>query len=182
MDEGLLALAALAEHVVSRGRRDYYVMPGSEVTRNRGMLPKEWTAVFFEADVFKDKLAEKNGKGRDTWVGTFLSSKTNRKVPISFQSGTATVVLRRNMVRGDQKRYYFEITFGPTTDAPGDGPAGGEQATGGTSVGACLSAASSPSPAVQHCPTGVSATSPVPSPASTASDGEAAGNDLDWGP
>jgi hypothetical protein len=61
--------------------------------------------------VFKDRLQDKTGKGRDTWVGTFLSGKTDREVAVTVGNSTGTAVLRRNPVRNDQKRYYFEVTW-----------------------------------------------------------------------
>src|ERR1700733_11795740 len=128
MDEGLQALATLAEHVVSRGQQSCFSLQGTPVARNHGLLPKEWTRCFQEAEVFQDKLSTMNGRGRDTWVGIFLSGKTNQKVAISLPQGNATAVLRKNLVRNDQKRYYFEIFLQPTTDAPQAGQAVVEEA------------------------------------------------------
>ena len=123
MDEGLQTLASLAEHAVTKGQNGFFNPPDNDP--ERGKLPREWANLFTAASLCKDKLADKNAKGRDTWVGTFLSGKTDRVVSITVGTDTASAVLRRNPTRGDQKRYYFEITTtAPATpSAPPGGPA-----------------------------------------------------------
>jgi hypothetical protein len=119
MDEGLQSLAALAEHIVARNMQDFLNPPTSGP--DRGRLPREWTPVFGAARVCQDKLAEKTVRGRDTWVGTYLSGKTDRPVSITVGQQSGLAVLRRNPVRSDQKRYYFEVTTPtalPTPIAP----------------------------------------------------------------
>ena len=157
MDEGLQTLASLGEYVVSKGQTGFY--NPSDNDPERGKLPREWANVFTAAGLCKDKLADKTARGRDTWVGTFLSGKTDRVVSITVGISTANAVLRRNPTRGDQKRYFFEITpttptslsappITQTTDAPGpvpdvvvptgttlatvDNPASAAETTGGT--------------------------------------------------
>ena len=85
-------------------------------------LPREWAQVFTATGACRDKLADKNARGRDTWIGTFLSAKKDRAVAVSVAAGSGTAVLRRNPVRNDQKRYFFEATQAPDAAAPPDSP------------------------------------------------------------
>jgi hypothetical protein len=174
MDEGLLALSGLAEHLIGKDMKAYFVAEGASLAKETGMLPKDWTRVFLDADVSRDKLAEKSPKGRDTWVGTFLSGKTDRKVTVSVAGGVVKATLRKNAVRGDQKRYYFEVT---NSDASGGAPA---------PAGGARNASADPTP-VAPVPTPGSATS---GPANLPPEGMVnaiptppaieAGNDLVW--
>jgi hypothetical protein len=126
MDEGLQTLATLAEYVLGKNNQGFSNPPDNDA--ERGKLPRDWAALFISAGVCRDKLADKNVKGRDTWVGTFLSGKTDRPVSVSVGANSGTAVLRRNTVRSDQKRYYFEITPNApkqtTPPAPGGCPVG----------------------------------------------------------
>lgn len=176
MDEGLLALSALAEHVVGKGLRSYYVAAG-DAAGTSGVLPKEWTPVFLEAEVFKDRLAEKSGKGRDTLIGTFLATKTDRKVQIQTMSGAAGAILRK-VVRGNgQKRYYFEIVPEPTAGPLAGGTATAETAIGDAGVGTRRPTAVSPS--VDGSPAGVAAR-PLQPTTELPHGGESGGNELEW--
>jgi hypothetical protein len=121
MDEGLQALATLAEHVISKKVAGFVNPPATDA--DRGQLPREWVKVFAAAGVGQEKLADKNTRGRETWVGTFLSGKTDRAVAVTVGTQSGTAVLRKNPVRSDQKRYYFEVDF--TTPVPGAGSQGG---------------------------------------------------------
>jgi hypothetical protein len=116
MDEGLQALAVLAEHVSLRKVDGYYNPQEGDL--HWGKLPREWVRVFLDAEVFRDRLADKNARGRDTFVGTFLSGKTDRAVAVTVGAAGGTAVLRRNAVRNDQKRYYFEITLSSSAPPP----------------------------------------------------------------
>src|SRR5262249_55092558 len=120
-------------------------------------------------------------RGRDTWVGTFLSSKTDCKVTIATLLGSSTAVLRKNPVRCDQKRYYFEIMLPPTTGAPGDGDEVGEKVTDCSGVGPGGSETSLSSPTSEDRLTGDSASSPSVQVTLPAADSGVRGNDLDWG-
>jgi hypothetical protein len=101
------------------------------------VLPREWVQVFLDAGVFEDQLQGKNGRGQATWVGTFLAARTGRTVTVSRDEGVMIATLRRNDVRGDQKRYFFEVARDgdgnppPTQALPKAGK--DEAATGGAS-------------------------------------------------
>lgn len=179
MDEGVQALCTLAEHVFSRGLRSFYCTGTTPTDGIRGMLAREWTPLFLEAEVFKDKLADKNGKGRDTLVGTFLTAKTDRKVTIQTMLGSATAVLRTMVMGNRQKRYWFEITPDPTTDSPSDDGTAGKLAAKSTTVGTCDLAVSAPPPAVDARPVGESDVFSLP-PMTQQGAGVLEGNDLDW--
>src|SRR4051812_19339751 len=56
MDEGLLALSTLAEHIVNNPMVDGFINPRLD-DPGRGKLPREWVPVFRQAEVFSDKLA-----------------------------------------------------------------------------------------------------------------------------
>src|SRR5262245_48511133 len=107
MDEGLQVLAALAEYVISRGIGGF-VNPSPNDT-DRGKLPRDWSEVFISSGICRDKLSDRTPRGRDTWIGNFLSGKTDRQVPISTAQGSGVAILRRHSVRNDQKRYFFEV-------------------------------------------------------------------------
>jgi hypothetical protein len=135
MDEGLLDLAALAEHAVERNAQGFINPPESDP--QRGKLPREWANLFGTARLCHDHLAAKNDKGRETWVGRFLSAKTDRGVAISVNQQSGTATLRRNRVRSDQKRYYLEVEFptpAPTLTAPEGTPSACDGYGGGGPV------------------------------------------------
>jgi len=113
MDEGLQALASLAEHAITQNLQP--LLNSNAAASDRGCLPREWTPIFRAANVFTDKLEAMPLKGRDTWVGTFLSGKTDRAVNITIGNNSGTAVLRRNPVRNKQNRYYFEIAISATS-------------------------------------------------------------------
>ena len=116
MDEGLQTLAALAEHVVVK-KLDGIFNP-AEADADRGWLPRDWTPVFVGANVCREKLVDKNAKGRDTWVGTFLSGKTDRSVSITVGQRSGNAILCRNPVRNDQKRTLQGRLGQPLADCP----------------------------------------------------------------
>ena len=128
MDEGLQALATVAEYLLTKSQGgiskslDGSVNPPA-TDPNRGKLPGEWAQVFAAADVFRDKLTGKNARGRETLLGTFLSGKTDRAVSITIGTNNYTAILRRNPVRSDQKRYYLEVTASSPTSPAELGPA-----------------------------------------------------------
>jgi hypothetical protein len=134
MDEGLQSLAALAEHLVATNPPGYLNPPQNDP--QRGKLPREWVALFSSAGAFEDKLATKKNKGRETWVGTYLSGKIDRPVPICIGTSSGTATLKKNSVRSDQKRYYFEVVSstsvadtaaaleGPCARGPAQNPCG----------------------------------------------------------
>jgi len=108
MDQGLLDLATLAEHVVGKDLADLYG-PAGGAADGKGKPATRWAAVAGEARVLGDKLADANPKGRATVVGTFLAGKVDREVPIETAAGTRTATLRRRQAGGGQKSYYFEV-------------------------------------------------------------------------
>jgi hypothetical protein len=180
MDEGLQALATLAEHALTANVPGFVNPPVNDV--NRGKLPREWATLFAGAHVYHEKLSERNARGKETWIGTFLSGKTDRVVSIMAGQHCGTAILRRNPVRNDQKRYYFEITDAPVASAPqpGSPPA----ANPGEVPGA---AASTPTqPAITPTATGAAGQSSAevfvvsPPPATGAPGVGVTGNDLQW--
>src|SRR5262249_10155728 len=93
MDEGLVRLTALAEHVEDGRLNDYFGLAGSDLS-SKGMPASDWVSLFAEADIARDQLANKNAKGKSTWVGTFLGAKINRTVAIATALGHGTASLR----------------------------------------------------------------------------------------
>jgi hypothetical protein len=174
MDLGLQALAELAEHALSRGDPGFVNPPENDP--ERGRLPREWATLFQTADVCRDQLLDKNSRGRATWVGTFLSGKTDRAVDITVHTAagatSGSAVLRRNKVRNDQKRYFFEITL-----------AGGAEVTPPAPPGGVAGLVPQTPP-----PTGATTAPPGPAGPETGTDGSAGnttstaatGNDLQW--
>jgi hypothetical protein len=120
MDEGMQALAALAEHIAGHRIQGYY--DETQTGTGQGKLPGEWADIFQAAGVYQDKFTGKTPKSRHTIVGSFLSAMVGRSVAVSTEVGS-TAILRRLKVRGAQKRYYFEIV--------GDAAAVGETAVSG---------------------------------------------------
>jgi hypothetical protein len=139
MDEGLQALATLAEHVVAKSLGGYINPP--EADPSRGKLPREWAQLFVAAGLFKDKLTALPVRGLHTWVGNFLLARTDSAVTISAGASSGTAVLRRNKVRSDQKRYYFEVTPATSADYPAPPPGG---APGGNGHAAAPAVAAAP--------------------------------------
>jgi hypothetical protein len=181
MDEGLQALATLAEHAVTASVPGFVNPPANDP--NRGKLPREWAALFAGAHVYHEKLADKSAKSRDTLIGTFLSGKTDRSVSITVGAQCGTAVLRRNPVRNDQKRYFFEVALAPVAPAlQADGPPAANQ---GESSGA---AARTPTPPTLTPPapgpvgesTNAQTAPPIPPLPSEAADTGDSGNNLDW--
>jgi hypothetical protein len=124
MDEGMQALSALAEHVIAGKRSQYYVPAGASITKETGRLPKDWVQLFLDTQAYKEKLAEGNPRARATFVGTFLTGKVGRTAAIATEEGTAAATLRKQSVRSDQNRYYFEITQSPVPGSSAPAVAG----------------------------------------------------------
>jgi hypothetical protein len=111
MDEGLIALASLAEYVVNHDRTMFLTPPGRK--------PQDWVELCREADVFRDKLASLNSlRGRTTYLGQFLSAKVGRRAEINTAAGIQTVSLQVHEARAKQKFYYFEVESVP--ESPGE--------------------------------------------------------------
>jgi hypothetical protein len=184
MDEGLQALATLAEHVGGGGLPGFVNPPPNDP--ERGKLPREWTTVFTAARVCQDKLADKNARGRDTWVGTFLSGKTDRSVSVTVGQQSGTAVLRRNPVRNDQRRYYFEIAPASPPPAPPalpSGPPAGDLGSTAVAPVNTVTAPAAPPPTPAGPVTGDAPPGPMegdpPAEGTAAGVGET-GNDLQW--
>jgi hypothetical protein len=124
MDETLQGLATLAERVVTRGMEDLIAAAGDDA-KGRGKPPRDWTPHFLEAEVCRDKLNERSPKGRDTWVGQFLSGKVDCSVAINTQQGSGTATLRMREGRSRQKVYFFEVELTPEQEAPPQTAVGG---------------------------------------------------------
>jgi hypothetical protein len=173
MDEGLQALATLAEHVVTRSKPGFFLTAQASVAKTEVKLPREWVPVFEVAEVFQEQLAGKNPKGRDTWVGTFLAGKTDRTVRINLSTSSAQATLRKLAVRRDQKRYYFEIVPDEEGTDKGALPADGTE-TGSNPL---------PEPTGPTSQPTVEADVPLYAPAQPAAGSggpEPSGNNLEW--
>jgi hypothetical protein len=181
MDEGLQGLATLAEYLVAKHLGGYINPP--EADPNRGKLPKEWAQLFVTTGLFKDKLAALPVRGLHTWVGNFLLARTDSAVTISAGASSGTAVLRRNKVRSDQKRYYFEFhAANPADNAapqPGAQPGGNGNAAAPAVAAAAAPAAGGPGGAAPG-PNGALQT-PAGAVAPVHAQGEVEGADnLEW--
>ena len=125
MDQGLVDLATLAEHVEAKGPVDLRVGAGEDLG-TKGRTPGLWAPVFAETQVLRDKLAESTTKGRATAIGLFLSGKVNRTVPIETTKGPRQATLRRREGGSGQNFYFFELVVPPPandgTTAPSSAP------------------------------------------------------------
>jgi hypothetical protein len=125
MDQGLLDLATLAEHVVKRGEADLHVAAGADPS-GKGQPAGHWAEVVNDAGVQRDKLAEcSRAKARATLVGTFLGGKVGRTVSIETADAARHATLRKREDRGRAKAYYFEVSAAESTAAPAPPPPDG---------------------------------------------------------
>jgi hypothetical protein len=108
IDEGLQALATLAERLFEKKASPYYALP-REDTNQRGKPPREWVSLFVEGELLVSQLANRNAQGQSTCVGNFLSAKVGREVTVETSRGVYTATLRARPGRGHQKLYYFEM-------------------------------------------------------------------------
>jgi hypothetical protein len=168
MDEGVEALAALAEHVVTRGLAACYLSPGEDAA-GKGQPAGDWQKYAADAQLFRDRLAGKTPRSQTTWIGTFLSARANRTVEISVPTGVGIATLRMRPWRSNQKLYFFEV----------DVASGQENlpATAGTapSPGAGAEAAPVLAPAADVAAAPADATSNNPQPAEPAADAGSTG-------
>jgi hypothetical protein len=140
MDQGLVDLATLAEHVVSEKLADLHG-PEDGNPAGKGRPPGQWAAVFAEAQVLRDKLVDNTPKGRATTIGMFLSDKVNRTVLIETTAGPRQATLRRRDGTANQKLYSFELGVPPAPAGPPTHP------SALTPVGAPLADGEGPAPA-----------------------------------
>ena len=116
MDQGLVDLATLAEHVVSKKLANLHG-PKNGDPASKGRTASEWAPVFAETQVLRDKVIDSTTKGRATAIGMFLSAKVNRTVVIETTEGKRQATLRRRDEKtANQKFYYFEIGALPAPD------------------------------------------------------------------
>ena len=116
MDQGLVDLATLAEHVVSKSLADLHC-PEDGNPASKGRTASEWAPVFAETQVLRDKVIDSTTKGRATAIGMFLSAKVNRTVVIETTKGKRQATLRRRDEKtANQKFYFFEIGALPAPD------------------------------------------------------------------
>jgi hypothetical protein len=115
MDQGLVDLATLAEHIVGKNLADLHGPEGGDPA-NKGRTPGQWAPVFAETQVLRDKFTDSTPKGRATAIGMFLSAKVNRRVPIETTTGKRQATLRRRDGTANQRLYFFEITALPAPD------------------------------------------------------------------
>ncbi len=112
MDQGLVDLTTLAEHVVGKGLADLHCPEGGDPA-GKGRTPGQWAPLFAETQVLRDRLAESTTRGRQTAIGMFLGSKVDRAVPVETAAGPRTATLRRREAVANQKVYYFELLAPP---------------------------------------------------------------------
>jgi hypothetical protein len=106
MDQSLLDLATLAEHVVKNGQEDLYLACGVDPS-GKGKPAGHWADVAGDAGVLRDKLAECSGeKARATLIGTFLGGKVGRTVSIEAAEAPCQATLRKREGRGRVRAYY----------------------------------------------------------------------------
>jgi hypothetical protein len=115
MDVGLVDLATLAEHVVSKNLGDLHG-PADGEPADKGWTPGQWAPVFAETQVLRDKLVDSTTQGRATAIGVFFSGKMNRRVSIETAAGPRAATLRRRDGTANQKFYFFEIGVSPALD------------------------------------------------------------------
>ncbi|MHB1426942.1 MAG: hypothetical protein ACYC3I_27625 [Gemmataceae bacterium] len=153
MDATLQGLATLAEWVVSRGRTEFFCLAGASGT-DRGKPPRDWTPLFLEREIGREKLMDRSPKGRDTWVGQFLSAKVESTVDITTPQGIGTATLCMREGRSRQKLYFFEVGLAPESEVAL--PAVGALQTIGEDLSSVLDVVPSASPV-----SAISATSPA---------------------
>jgi hypothetical protein len=112
MDQGLLDLATVAEHVVSKKLANLHVSKGVNEA-GKGRTPGQWAPVFAETQVLRDKLTDTTPQGKATAIGMFFSAKVDRTVPIETTAGKRQATLRRRDETANQKFYFFEISLPP---------------------------------------------------------------------
>jgi hypothetical protein len=179
MDQGLLDLATLAEHVVAKGPVDLRGSAGDDLGA-KGRTASEWAPVFTETQVLRDKLVDGTTKGRATAIGLFLSGKVNRRVRIETADGPRAATLRRRDGTSNQKFHYFEIGVLPAPDGQPTHP------SALTPVGAPMANGEVPAPAPVPPPMaadGQSTLSSTPSfgtDVAATSDHPPAVGDLEW--
>jgi hypothetical protein len=105
MDQGLLDLATLAEHVLAKGVAELHVDAGADPT-GKGRPAGGWSDAVTIAGVLREKLAEAtNLKARETCIGAFLTNKVDRTVPIDTTDGRRHATLCKLAGRSRQKLY-----------------------------------------------------------------------------
>ena len=113
MDQGLLDLATLAEHVVGRGS-GLHVAAGRPTSQGREAR-RDWVPVFAATQVLRDKLAG-NDRSKATAIGMFLAARSTARSPIETADGPRMATLRAARRRPGQKLYFFEIGADPPTE------------------------------------------------------------------
>jgi hypothetical protein len=123
MDEGMQTLANLAAHVVAKSMGAFFCHAGT-ASGSVGRRPGEWAPVIQAVTGGPQPFADRQGHGRDTKVGQFLSGKVGRTVEVATASqiGGATLCVRKG--RANQKHYHFEITFSADNNDPMQPPTG----------------------------------------------------------
>ena len=128
MDDGLQALATLAEAIVTKNKNDFFCMTGTD-SSSKGQAAKHWTPDFINAGVCSDKaLDNRTNKGMDTVVGQFLAAKVERSVEMTVPTGSGRATLHSKMGRNKQKLYWFEIAITTPNDAGSQSLSGGRTA------------------------------------------------------
>ncbi|MBL8798907.1 MAG: hypothetical protein JNM56_33795 [Planctomycetia bacterium] len=181
MDEGLQALATLAELLLAQKRAEF-VQVAEEGLHGTGKPPADWATVFVEADLYREQLGPKSARARATWAGQFLGAKVDRLVTVTVADRTATATLRKRELRARKNVYYFEIVWTVEPDAP-------SHPTSETSdrSGAGWPASPEPSTTPKAAPvkdesaeSAPAAQKPDVKAADSARPGETSGNDLPW--
>jgi hypothetical protein len=131
LDEGLQALTALAEHVLSEPSAKFVCRPGDDAAQKGGPAA-DWAPLFERCQLYRDVLSAKSTHARATWVGTFLGAKVDRQVAITNEQ-FASATLRRRDGRSGRKYYYFDLgnadSYEPAAAAMAQTPNGARQQT-----------------------------------------------------
>ena len=186
MDEGLVALTSLAEHVLERNQHGYFAHAGAD-SDGTGKSAGDWVQVFADAEVCRDQLANKNPKGKATWVGTFLGAKVERQLSITTARGAGTATLRARGERSRRRLYLFEVALeaddtdaAPPAVASGAGSLADNRRRDGGRGGRLAPRDAGRASTLHPAPKAVEP-QPEAAPVAVAGRGEAAvGDDLDW--
>jgi hypothetical protein len=107
MDQGLLDLAALAEHVAADG--EGFCSREGRSAESSGKAAKEWIPVFSATQVLREQMLSAADRSKSTAIGRFLAARVDRSVRIDTAAGPRVATLRCRVERANRKCYYFEI-------------------------------------------------------------------------
>jgi hypothetical protein len=83
-----------------------------------GRAAGDWVDLFVGAGVRADELIGPGGtRSKSIKIGQFFTPLVGREVPIEVKGRRGTAVLRAEMGRAKEKRYYFEVRWEQPADA-----------------------------------------------------------------